>query len=177
MLHAILTHSLAWYAGTTLAQQCCSTNDQKLSAMLCLQLEGVGRLGDLLHESLLEQRMPLSAVPAAFTRRHRPAAHSMQQIEYMSVVSRSAAPKHERVVWWQKLHAKVAMAATMMWSTLALKVQWIRQPLLSSALLNPRVGYDGTLRIMNSSAASVYAGAVAVAAALSYAAMRLWAHV
>ena len=143
---------------------------------LRLQLEGVSRLGDLLHESLHEEQMPLRAVPAAFTRRHRPAAHSMAQIELMANLSRNAIPKFGHIAWWQKLHAKVAMTSTMMWSMVALKVlPWVRQAPIFTAMLSPSVGYDGTLRMLNSTAAGVYAGAVAVAAAVSYAAVGLWA--
>ena len=127
----------------------CVIINEMFKCDLRLQLEGVSRLGGPLHENLHEEQMPLRAVPAAFTRRHRPAAHRRAQIELMANLSRNAIPKFEHIAWWQKLHAKVAMTSTMMWSMVALKVlPWVRQAPIFTAMLSPSVGYDGTLRML-----------------------------
>lgn len=72
-----------------------------------VQLESVGVLGDLLESSVRAHTLPLSAVPEAFTRARRRAAHALQTMELYAATSPPFAvgKQDTRLTWRQTLQS------------------------------------------------------------------------
>jgi hypothetical protein len=138
----------------------------------CVQLESVSALGDLLESSVRDNRLPLSEVPAAFTRRRKRTVAVMQKLELLNALSAALPPGAPKAgTWWQRLQALVVWRWSMaVGAFLQRALPGVKQSPLTSALLNPRVGYDGTLALATGGAA---VSGLSALAALVYVALKV----